>query len=146
MARKIIKAHVHFFDDENKRHSLAPGDELPKWAEKFVVNPAAYEVATASAPTVESTATKPLDALKKDELIALAKERGLPSAGKVDELRERLAAADVEQTGQDGGGPTDPADLDREALEALAGEEGITEFDADTSDAELVALIENARG
>lgn len=143
---KIATAHTQYYDDNHTLHTLVPGQALPKGHDKFVKNPKLF--AEAEPADTGDAGTRSLAELKKPELVALAKDRGLPVGGTADEIRERLAAADVEAASPDGApeGEEDLDDLDREALVALAGEHGVTDFTEETSDAELVALIENARG
>jgi pyruvate/2-oxoglutarate dehydrogenase complex dihydrolipoamide acyltransferase (E2) component len=155
---KIATAHTQYYDDSFTLRTLAPGDKLPKGHEAFVKNEKLFAEAP-TAPTTTTPSTKSLADLSKPELVALAKERGIAHSGTAPAIRERLAAADVQAAEEAkaataaaaaaasaDAGDRDLSEMDREALEALAGELGIVEFDENTSDAELVALIENARG
>ena len=134
---------INIQDDNSNVVTLLPGDTVPEWAVSKITNPKVILVED-EAPSLVESAVEPepevgvdYSKVSKPELIALLEARGLPSDGKVAELRDRLAQADAsEDTG------VDLFDLPREQLEQIAVQRGVA-FGPDTSDDELATLIEN---
>jgi hypothetical protein len=143
---KVARVHTQYHDDKFVLHTLRPGDTLPKGHEKFVRNAKAFAEAGEPEAGEQSAGTGP----SKADLVARAKELGIPHSKKnVEQLAADIAAAEAEKAKEnegDAGVPDDLGEATREQLEAVAGEIGGIEFDENTSDDELVALIENAKG
>lgn len=168
---KVAKTHTQYFDESHTLRTLAPGERVPKDHERFVKNPKVFaEVADSPTTTSSSTSTTEtptettpksgLDALGIKELRSLAKERSLSAGGSADAIRARIiaaekaaaaAAASEESTGSeddesDDGEPKELEEMDRDELVAVATELALADdFDDDTSEEELISLIENAR-
>lgn len=145
----IVNGTVNLFSPEFVRVTLLAGDEVPAWA----VDRIGAHLIADNAPTRDTvSAVEPVDGvvevgayddLKRAELVALAKDRGLDASGKVVELRARLVADD--ESGDESDEPFDPWTADGETLRAVAAQHGITVGDEDSDD-ELAALIEDALG
>lgn len=117
---KVFNSHVAVHKNHAESVWFAPGDEVPAWAEELV-GPHVYaehreeedvrltdpenepdddatkwSTVNTLPPTGQEVAEDEdvvdLDTLKKDELVALAEERGLDTSGTKAELKERIAA------------------------------------------------------
>lgn len=142
---KVARVHTQYHDDKFVLHTLRPGDTLPKGHEKFVRNTKAF----AEAGDADAGEQAPAAGPSKADLVKRAKELGIPTSKKnVEQLTADIAASEAEKAAESepAGVPDDLGEATREQLEALAGEIGGLEFDENTSDDELVALIENAKG
>ena len=100
MAGKVLGSYVHVENKKGEIEILAPGQELPAWAEKQVTNPAAFHDAPAAESASESTSSETATgyaALQVKDLKAELKKRELPQTGKQAELIARLEKDDAEK-------------------------------------------------
>lgn len=105
---KVLKHDVHLtrkVKDEWETTVLTAGSTVPKRLQKLVTNPKAY-VDGEPVEVTDDTSDPRAD------LVAELKKRELPTTGKVEELRERLAEFDAEQ-----GAPEDPDEGDSDESE-----------------------------
>ncbi|WP_054686464.1 hypothetical protein [Microbacterium sp. No. 7] len=100
MSKRILKKYVHVLRDV-ELVTFAPGDELPDWAADIVTNPDVFATILPTAPA-EPTPAPPapaetpaddLDALKADELKAIAVDLGIAPKGNKDTLKAAIRAA-----------------------------------------------------
>jgi hypothetical protein len=147
--QKTLIGSVSFFDDDHKLHVYEAGQTLKAEHEKYVTNPDVFgDAAKVAEPAASAEAENenPYDGIAFNDLKTLAKERGLSAAGKTADIVARLVEADAAAKAA---GDTKPVDeMDRDELVAHALEQGVSTDDItdETSEAEIVALIENAKG
>lgn len=170
-AKIITSGIVHLMRD-GRLVTLRPGDKVPDWANESVTNPALFkevDVAAQSTPATTTPDAGSTDAGGTDaganvnsgdtpapskeptvkELKDQAKALGVSTAGNKEAIAARIAAklAESQPAGDDDGDDAaddgdDEENGDRAALEARANELGI-EFDENTTDEELNALIDD---
>lgn len=151
-----VRATVNLMDANFKCVTLHAGDEIPEWALDRITNPSLVDDSVAETVEVAAQPIVPVDAssarvevkaglydaLKKDELIALANERGIDATGNKPDIIARLEAADAAATSE-GDGDVDVWSLDVAELQKLAADRGIDLGDASTT-AEMATIIDAA--
>lgn len=96
---KTFKNHVHYTDPESgERTIFEPGDECPKWLEPKI-DPKNFEaedetIARSAKPAKSVKKEVNYATLGKEELVALAADRGLDPTGTKPQLIKRLEKHD----------------------------------------------------
>lgn len=136
-----VSRTINLRDADLRLVTLHPGDTVPEWAEKLIANPKVIlnesmaDEVEPEAPEVPEVAG--YSKAQKADLVAMLAERGLPTEGKVAELRARLEADDVAQENPE---EIDLWSMTEKELRALATERGL-DTEGATTTAELIAVI-----
>jgi len=157
---RVLRHDVHVPVSLTETQIYKAGTKSTKELEKLITNPKAFveKEDAIDVPAVINVSTdatgagdenKALDyrKLKKDDIVALAKDRGVDSTGTIPAIAERLEAQDTEKAKEDAGDPdvrqTDFFALALDELRKLATERNVA-FDNDTTDIELATLLDSS--